>query len=147
MVFNSDSQHIDMTMEVQIREYLKLFGYVDSLFGIIGSRLTANKPKSVLLGFATNWIVWVLIAEFLLFGYQLAFETSDRFTFVQHTWLVMSMTQWIISAFNIQIHWDQLQALVSWYRDIYTRKYPVEYQKIIEKKCTRMNNLIKLTFR
>lgn len=130
----------------QFKEYQKLFSYLNSLFYATGYLLTHKKPKSILKGLITNSFFWVLSIAVLFFGYLVLFEESERYVVVQQSWAIAATLEFIVSVINRQIHWDEIQNLISWFESVFTRGYPEDYQEIFHNMKERINKYYKWIF-
>lgn len=131
-------------MEAEVAEYKRIFRRLDFYFALTGYRLTATKPKRVLLGLISNWYLWAIAVIGVSYGYLLTCEKSNRSVVVEQFWAVCCSLYWILNATCQQIRWDETQQLLTWFTEVLTRKYPFEYQEIVQSKFKRIIYIIGL---
>lgn len=132
-------------MEANLVEYERQLKKLDNLFMLTGLRLLAKRPKSVLWGLISNWVIPATLAVDSLFVYMIIFEFTDLLTMVQHLWALLAKFLILFRFLNRLVHWEDLVSLLEWFRDIYCRKYPREYKGIVERHLKRTNFLLKVT--
>lgn len=134
-------------MKSEVEKYSRILHRLDFLYASTGYRLTAKKPKSVLSGFFSDLLIWPMVGISLYLGYLPAFEKSDRYAVVQQFWGCCSGCFWISNAICRQFRWDEIQYLLTWFKEVQSRTYPLEYEEIVRKKFKRiiyiLNNIVK----
>lgn len=131
-------------MKAEAAEYQRLFQRLDFFYATTGARLTARKPRSVLLGLVSNWLLWLFLPVALWMAYLAAFEESNRYVAVQQIWACGAFIYWILNAICRQLCWDVIQHLLTWPKEVLTREYPLEYKEIVHKKCKRILHIISM---
>lgn len=124
-----------------------LYRKLDDFYIPTWFRLSAKKPKSVLSGVFSNWLFYKVMVVGLFFGYLLLFEKSNRYAVVQQLCAFSGCVHWIVNAFCRQIRWDEIQIVLTWFEDILSRKYPAQYEEIMQKKFKRIVYIIEMLLR
>lgn len=130
-------------MEGPFLEYQRLFQYLDSIYSKTGFRLSAERPKH----FFTSFLFWEMFCQGIFIVYFSVFQRADRKILLHQMWCLFALIQWLTSAINRQIRWDEVEILLKWFEQIYTKDYPKEYREIFIRKCCKVNDLIRLLFR
>lgn len=78
----------------------------------------------------------------IICGYMIFVESTDFYVMVQHVWAIFVLLLIFLRCTNRLLHWEDMQNLLRWFRDIHTASYHLDYVTIVQKHLQATNFLL-----
>lgn len=134
-------------MESSVETYDRCFARIDFFFLLTGRRLSADKPRYLLISLLSNYTVYMTFPIACFFVFMLTMHHENIFYTIQQLWGLLALIQTILQIITRHVNWEEKDKIIQWARDIHLRKPSPEYNAIFNVHLKRTNDQLGLTLK